>query len=276
MRQRAAFSQGGLPFRRACLSIQCNLPNRSVEVANIATTQHRPPYSKAPDRAGHVAAGPCRVARHLGSYLNSIKADQRAPTASLLFKLAGALPGRSGAALGPGGVEARDRVARGVRRPVLGRDSIQPDQVVALSALAPYAGRGQWHARLRSLPARLRRADRLRPDPDEWLNAHRAGIAPQPKALRLGLGAAGARTGNIALCSRSCPRNLVITACPVSAVTLLANERRQQAVYLADPRGQLAGRAWVPARRRLIRSWPTADRPPRRAPNAQLPRRMSV
>lgn len=92
MRQRAAFSQGGLPFRRACLSIQCDLPSRTVEIVNIATTQHRPPYSKAPDGAGPVAAGPCRVAWHLGSHLNLIKADQRAPTASLMFKRAGALP----------------------------------------------------------------------------------------------------------------------------------------------------------------------------------------
>lgn len=66
---------------------------------------------------------------------------------------------------------------------------------------------------------------------------HVASTTPQPKALHLGLGAAGAQMGNTALCPRSCPRNLGITACPVSAVTLLMNERRHQAVYFADPVG---------------------------------------
>ena len=78
---------------------------------------------------------------------------------------------------------------------------------------------------------------------DEWLDARRAGATLQPEALHLGLGAADAQTGNAALCPRSCPHNLGITACPVSAVTLFANERRQQAVYVADPRRQLASRA---------------------------------
>ena len=67
---------------------------------------------------------------------------------------------------------------------------------------------------------------------EEWLDARRAGTTPQPAVLDLEIGAAGAQTGNTALCPRSCPRNLGITACPASIASLHTSERRRQAVYV--------------------------------------------
>lgn len=79
-----------------------------------------------------------------------IKADQRARTASLMFKLAGALPVDLTLLSGRAEWQLETGLRESVQRPIPGRDSMQPDQIVALTALPPYAGQAMpafWRTR---------------------------------------------------------------------------------------------------------------------------------
>ncbi len=75
------------------------------------------------------------------SYMNLIEADQRAPTGSLVFKLADALAVDLAVLSG----QAERQLEIGLREvfsdPLLGADAVPPEQVAALTAAAPDAAR---------------------------------------------------------------------------------------------------------------------------------------
>lgn len=75
------------------------------------------------------------------SYMNLIEADQRAPTASLVFKLADTLAVDLALLSG----QAERQLENGLREvfsdPLLGAEAVQPDQIAALTAAAPDAAR---------------------------------------------------------------------------------------------------------------------------------------
>jgi predicted transcriptional regulator/transcriptional regulator with XRE-family HTH domain len=75
------------------------------------------------------------------SYMNLIEGDQRAPTASLVFKLADALSVDLAVLSG----QAERQLEVGLREvfsdPLLGADAVEPEQIAALTAAAPDAAR---------------------------------------------------------------------------------------------------------------------------------------